>query len=198
MSNQVYSNETEKYPIDLPANAVTLTGTQVLTNKTISQGRYDNITFLNGVNPTTTIASVATIPRLVLFPDSSGTISINTDTIAQLGTMSGIWAVNPAIIYKLTKINNIVAMSQVSNAIAVANAAGFITLSLPLPLLYRPTDPANLRFSIYVSDNTVVSRGTLQIDTATGVITAYNNINTNFSGVGSSGLLPFTVSWELN
>ncbi len=44
MSNQVYKNQIEKYPADLPANAVTTTSLQTLSNKTLdSTSRYDLI-----------------------------------------------------------------------------------------------------------------------------------------------------------
>jgi parallel beta-helix repeat protein len=108
---------------------------------------------------------------------------------------SGPWAVAQACNVYWARSGRIITLTLEKSFNAVYNSSTFITMDTALASELRPRTTGNVEFPMYVMNNGSIVLGRTIIASATGVITIYVSVATNFTGASNVGVDKWTVSY---
>ena len=142
-----------------------------------------------------TVDGVLVKDNSVLFSPGQTALDHYTE-VTHNSDLTGIWAVDQAAVFELTRIGRTVTMTLEVDVTATANAAALITIVTPIPVDYRPLVGSRIEFAA-IEDNAAPNAGSTEITTG-GVVTWASRVsNINFAGAGNSGLLTGSISWSI-
>lgn len=136
----------------------------------------------------------------IRFPIAVGSGGTSSDfrhyeTLTQNTTCSGIWASSQSMTLRITRIGNLVTVTNETRVNATQNTASFITIAYTLPERFRPSASNGLYFPILVNDGSPNSVGYFVVG-STGVMTIQDGVTYgNFSGSGNGGFWGFSVNY---
>lgn len=118
------------------------------------------------------------------------------EEFTQANTVSGIWAAPQAVTIEYTLIGRVVTLS-INTALAVANTASVIAIDTMIPARFRPSEAIRTFVGTVDNGSETASPGACWIQSGSGSMTIYASTALgNFSGVGNSGFIPFSISYN--
>ncbi len=199
ISNLLYPNDYKLFAKSITADEEII---EHITATTIDTTNLNATT----IDTTTLNATDVNTTNLSFNASPSGALNYYIEEDLTEIALIGPWTTGPTCVFRLSRLNKTVTISQTNMAVANMNGvAAYITCPTPLPLQYRPINSSIFYKSLYVVDrgvagSPIVILGTVQIDPATGFMTFSVLLANTFSGTAglAGGLSPFSFSYNIS
>lgn len=204
--NPVISTIVNTGVLTLPTSTDTIMGrdtTDIETNKTIADtsntitvggtviGSLINQDVRSTASPTyvaVTLQTTGGTPSALSYYEQAFVYSTN---------YTGIWAVDQAVTFNITRIGNVVTIMQRTNVVSAAqNTPAQVTVTSNIPSRFRPG------VSVYgngaITDNGDNYVGAILIDTAGQIFISISNVTLqNFTGTGTGGIFAWSMTYQV-
>jgi hypothetical protein len=174
------------YTLTLPPAVATQAGSLMVSSAAGVLSNTNTNAYIDSATGNMTLAGTLAV--------AGGSTISSFSEVAHSTAYTGIWAASQSITMNIQKFNNWVRL-QFPRAIATANTAAAISLSVNIPATYRPAAFQN--FLVLVSDNGTAKEGLLTVNTDGSVSITTSVTGASFAGSGSSGMQPTCVTYSI-